>query len=97
MMAVELMAMAPPTTTAISQGTPKSRAMQAPRNDRKRHLRSSQPEDLAAHGEHARKGKLQAQREKQEDDAELSEQTRGLPTARRPQARAGPEPMPTMR
>ena len=78
MIAVELMAMAPPTTAAMSQGTPKSRAIVATDSDRKRHLCSTEAEDLAAHGQHARKRKLQAQREKQEDDAELGEEPRRL-------------------
>jgi hypothetical protein len=63
---------------AMSQGTPRRRAMTATTADRKRHLCSAEAEDLAAHGEHARKGKLQPQREEQKDDAELSEPVRRL-------------------
>ena len=46
--------------------------------DRKRHLCSAEAKHLAAHGEHARKGKFQPQREEQKDDAELGEETRRL-------------------
>ena len=50
------------------------------RHDRRgaEHLQAAEPEHLAAQRHHARPGEFQAQREQQEDHAELGQQVRGV-------------------
>ena len=77
MIAVEDIATAPPmmmaTVGAISSS---AIAPAATIGGRHQHLRAAHAEHLPAHGDQTRQGEFQSEREYQEDDAEIRQQTR---------------------
>ena len=97
MIAVLLIEMAPPITTAIGQSHAGDRAMQANTIVVADHLRRAEPEYLALHREHARQRELQPQREQQERHAELGQQRAWSPIRAISPNAYGPSAMPTTR
>ena len=92
MSTVELMATTPPITMLCAQSMPNRCAMSATTAAVPNTCSAPEAEHLAAQRHHARPREFQAQREQQEDDAELRQQVRGVGFGEQRRWRAAPAP-----